>query len=370
SDSALTTEVGSGANFTTPALTATTTYYVTVTGTATCENAAGTGKEVVVTVNPLPVVAITGDTEICVEGTTQLSPTTGGTWVSNNIAVATVDDSGLVTAMAPGSTTFTFTNTNGCAATTEAVLINPLPTISISNAAACSADLLTYDVSVEVSSGTVTSTSGTVANTSGNTWAITGVTSGTDITLTVEDANTCSETLAINAPDCNCPVVDAPISGGDQATCLLDPAQTLTATATVNAGEVVDWYASSTGGTPVTPELTGVGTATYYAEARNTTTNCVSSTRTAVNLEIYALPTITISSAAACSSDLLTYDVSVEVSSGTVTSTSGTVTNTSGNTWAITGVTSGTDITLTVEDANTCSETLAITAPDCNCPVV
>ena len=47
-----TTVLETGASFTTPNLTANTTYYVSVEGTGFCENVAGTRREVTVTVNP------------------------------------------------------------------------------------------------------------------------------------------------------------------------------------------------------------------------------------------------------------------------------------------------------------------------------
>ncbi|MEO6251872.1 MAG: CHRD domain-containing protein, partial [Ferruginibacter sp.] len=42
---------------------------------------------------------------------TTLSPTSGGTWISNNPAVATVTNAGVVNGVSPGSATFTFTST-------------------------------------------------------------------------------------------------------------------------------------------------------------------------------------------------------------------------------------------------------------------
>lgn len=67
-------------------------------------------------------------------------------------------------------------------------------------------------------------------------------------------------------------------------------AGTVTISATAQSGSTVDWYANSTGGNVLTGGL-GVSsfttpsissTTTYYAQARNTTTGCVSSTRTPV----------------------------------------------------------------------------------------
>ncbi|MET2986684.1 Ig-like domain-containing protein, partial [Aureibaculum conchae] len=193
--------------------------------------------------------------------------------------------------------TYTVAATAPCTGndTATVTVTEQAPTISISNGPTCSLDLLTYSVEVTVSSGTVTSTSGTVTNTSGNIWIITNISAGTNITLTAEDADTCTNTLAITAPNCSCPVVTAPTSGGNQEYCTGDAIPTLTAS--VGAGETVDWYVAATGGTALdtgtsyTPGSAG----TYYAEARNTTTNCVSATRTAVTVTENALPTAPVS---------------------------------------------------------------------------
>ena len=73
---------------------------------------------------------------------------------------------------------------------------------------------------------------------------------------------------------------------------------TVALSATPGAGETIDWYSASAGGTVLTGG-TGVTsfttpsistTTTYYAESRNTTTGCVSATRTAINATINALP--------------------------------------------------------------------------------
>ena len=89
-------------------------------------------RSLAVTVNANPVVSITGNPTICENGSTSLSPTTGGTWVSNNPAVATVTDAGVVSAVAPGTATFTFTSNTApnCSAITNAVTVKPLPTVA------------------------------------------------------------------------------------------------------------------------------------------------------------------------------------------------------------------------------------------------
>ena len=77
--------------------------------------------------------AVTAPGSVCIGSTITLTPTTSGTWVSNNTALATVTDAGVVTAIATGSVTFTFTQTaDGCSNTTGAVTVNALPTVVIS----------------------------------------------------------------------------------------------------------------------------------------------------------------------------------------------------------------------------------------------
>jgi gliding motility-associated-like protein len=79
-------------------------------------------KTVTVTVAPPPVV--NAPTAVCVGNTVTLSPTTGGTWVSSNTAIATVTNAGVVTGVSAGSVTFTFTSTAGCSATTNSVTVS------------------------------------------------------------------------------------------------------------------------------------------------------------------------------------------------------------------------------------------------------
>ncbi|MEO5647925.1 MAG: hypothetical protein ABIQ56_06150, partial [Chitinophagaceae bacterium] len=85
-----------------------------------------------------------------------------------------------------------------------------------------------------------------------------------------------------------CTAPEAP-TATDQTVCAQTPIQTLTGTANAGAGETIVWYSASTGGSVVSsPTLNAVGTITYYAGARNTTTLCESITRTAVTLTINA----------------------------------------------------------------------------------
>ena len=78
----------------------------------------------VVTVNSL-VSAVTGITTLCVGGTNNLADTaTGGTWSSSDNTIATVGSTGIVTGVAGGYATITYTLNTGCS-NTFSVVINP-----------------------------------------------------------------------------------------------------------------------------------------------------------------------------------------------------------------------------------------------------
>jgi hypothetical protein len=93
-------------------------YTVTVTGAGNCASALSAA--VAVTINTAPTVAaITGTATVAAGSTTQLANvTTGGTWASVDVTKATVNAGGLVTGVAAGTATITYTVTAaGCSTT-------------------------------------------------------------------------------------------------------------------------------------------------------------------------------------------------------------------------------------------------------------
>lgn len=282
------------------------TFNYTVTTTGTCSQASATGK---ITVNPLPVPTLTSsdaDNIICA-GTSVTFTAGGGTNYNFRLGGVTVQNG-----TSPTYTTNSLfngqvvnvivTNANGCSATSQDIVnfVNALPFIVVTSAPTCAPDLATYSIGVTVSSGTVTSTSGTVVNTGGNAWSILAVLSGTNIVVTVTDGYGCQNSISVTAPNCSCPTIAPPVSGGDKSYCASGTIPAITAS--VPAGQTVDWYDSSSVGTLLkggslsyTPSAAG----TFYALARNTTTNCSSSTRTAITVTMNAnpIPTLTSSDA-------------------------------------------------------------------------
>jgi gliding motility-associated-like protein len=118
------------------------------------------------------------------------------------------------------------------------------------------------------------------------------ITQGTYVFTWTISNGLCPSTSADIKVDFNLPIVP-PASGGNKTECVSTPIQTLTATATAQAGESVVWYTTATGGSVVTdPSLSSIGSVTYYAEAASTTTPCVSSSRTVVTLTINARPVV------------------------------------------------------------------------------
>jgi predicted nucleic-acid-binding Zn-ribbon protein len=149
-----------------------------------------------VTVKPLPMVS-TPLSSVCVGSTITLSPTSGGTWSSSDDTKATVTSTGVVTGIASGSVTFTFTETaSGCSNTTSSVTVNPKPTSVVSGGGIVCAGETLPNVSIELT-GTgpwnLTYSNGTsstpVTGINSSPYVITGAGAGTYTVTALGDAN-------------------------------------------------------------------------------------------------------------------------------------------------------------------------------------
>ncbi|ELV7524972.1 T9SS type B sorting domain-containing protein [Flavobacterium psychrophilum] len=95
--------------------------------TITYKNSNGCDVTAIVTINVLPT--ITGTLNACIGLTTQLTglgtANTTNPWVADNIAIATVSNTGLVTGVTGGTAIITYTNSNGCATKATVTINNP-----------------------------------------------------------------------------------------------------------------------------------------------------------------------------------------------------------------------------------------------------
>ncbi|PTT01742.1 hypothetical protein DBR11_06560, partial [Pedobacter sp. HMWF019] len=304
SDAALTQAVFTGAKFVTPALTATTTYYVTVRGSNKCENTAATAKAVTLTVNPPATAA-----DINVAGAE--NPFCAGTAVKLTASSVTVtnpvftwySDAALTNAVFTGpvfnipaiSATTTYyvsvTGSNRCAnlaANGKAVTVTVNPPalasdLSVSGADApfCSGNI----ARLTASSTTVTNpvftwysdAALTTAVFTGPVFTTPALTATTTYYVTVRGSNKCENTAAnakIITLKVNPPAVaaDVIVSGANTPFCAGTSAK-LTASSTTVTNPVFTWYTDAaltnavfTGAIFNTPVLTA--TTTYYVTVR------------------------------------------------------------------------------------------------------
>ena len=157
----------------------------------------------------------------------------------------------------------------------------------------CSADLTTYTVTLQPYTGTISSvTAGTIVDN----LTVSNIPAGTGINIFVENGP-CTPSIFVQAPNCTCPVLDAPINPQNGSNCEGEPTATI-AVDIPTTGDSIDWYDAPTGGnllvngaSSFTPTEILPGTYTYYAETVESISGCTSDTRTAVTLTIASQPT-------------------------------------------------------------------------------
>ncbi len=310
-------------------------YTVTVTGASdglggTC--AASTSLATVVTVNALPTATITPATAtaFCQGGSVVLNANTGTglsyQWYNNSVAISGATTSSY-TSNANGSFTVVVTNTSTCFATSSAtvVTVNVLPVAptSSNNFSRCGSGVVT--LSATAPSGSVVDW---YSSASGGTLLLSGVASYSSPSISVsttyyaESRNTTTGCVSVTRTAVTATVNTVPTlpPGTAGSSC---GTGTVVISATAGTGLTIDWYSVSTGGSPL---LGGLGvtsfttpsiltTTTYYAEARNVSTGCVSLARTAVTATVNVIPSApTGTSGARCGSG--TVNISATVGPG------------------------------------------------------
>jgi len=292
-----------------------------------------------VTVSPAPA-PITGTMNVCAGQTVPLhDATTGGTWSSSSISLATVvSASGVVTGVASGNPTITYTAA-GCSAT-AIITVNPLsPITGVTNVCVGATTALSDAIS-----GGTWSAGNTNASVNSITGVVTGVTSGTTSVVIYTTPGGCQAitTMSIN-------ISPSPIGG----------ATTVCASATTNLTDVVTggtWTSSTASVATIstTGTVTGVAIGTTGI-TYSLSDGCAASTIVAVSL---APGPIGGPSAVCAGTAIALTDV---VSGGLWTSSSSTTIATIGSlTGQVTGVNPGTT-TITYSLGTSCSVTKTIT---------
>jgi len=269
--------------------------------TLTLAGCAPSSDSVNAIVNRKPVFTINPPVGVCAPLTIDITTAATGILPLGTTLNYYIDGGGATTLSNPNAITTSgtyyikATTPIGCSDIKPVIAtVNPQPIFTAASTI-CAADYLSYSIMITVSAGTLTSNVGTVTNPSSNNWVVSGIPAGTNANLALTIASGCTNTLLVNAPNCACPIIAAPTSGGDQIQCAQTPAQTLTATAVAPPGYSVRWFSAAIGGTPLSnPVLNNVGTIIYYAEAYDPGSPACGSSRIAVTLTINPQPVLSI----------------------------------------------------------------------------
>ena len=354
-------------------------YTVTDGSSTACQ---ATSAKYRVDIYNLPVAgAITGSNSVCEGGTITLSSHATGTgaltytWNSSNTSVATIDNSGFVTALAAGTTNITYTVSDGIASPCQsvspafAVTVNGLPSAGAITGgnAVCMGSTLALSANA---TGTPTLTytwnsSNTAVATVSNTGVVTPVSIGTtNISYTVTDGSTSS--CQATSPALVVTVNALPVAGAITGSNVLCQGGTVTLSpnATGTPALTYTWLSSNTSVATVDNNgvVTGISAGTsniIYTVTDGSSTAC-QATSPAFNVTVNGKPvagTIT-GTASVCPGGSVTLSSNA---TGTPVltytwSSSNTSVATVNNSGAVTAISSGsTEITYTVTDGSTTS---------------
>ena len=191
---------------------------------------------------------IVGAPSVCVSSTTTLSdPTsvTGGVWSSSNTAVATINSAtGVVTGIAPGTATITYTVPNPCGPlATYSIVVNPLPGSITGSTTVCIGTSSTLSSSTTGGTWAITGTAASIGSATG---ILTGISvGGASVTYTLPTGCTATTPVTVNG---------APAAiGGPSSVC---PGNNIVLTDATSGGT---WSSSNTALATINP-TTGVVT--------------------------------------------------------------------------------------------------------------
>ncbi len=268
--------------------TATTTYTVTATATVgTCTTS--TTKQVTVTVNQIPTVAITGNTTFCQGNTETLSATSGYAqyaW-SNGGRNASID------VTTSGSYSVTVTNNSGCqnnASVTVTVLPVPAtPTATSVNNTSCTSPNGSITVTAPTGSNYTYSIGGAFQSAT----TFSNLSAG-NYTLTVKNSSGCTSTTEVEVGATGNSVNATATANTPCAGDMLQLTGASTTTGVTYAWTGPNSF-TSTQQNPQISNATSANAGTYTLTVTETATNCTKIAT--VNVTVNALPTVTVSGA-------------------------------------------------------------------------
>ncbi len=226
--------------------------------TAYGDNIMGTSGQYPIVTNTVSItstdrVVLGGSNNICAGSTANVTPATGGIWTSSNNAIATVTNAGLVTGVATGNVTLTYTETATGCSSSKSFTVNALPTLG-GQSAVC----VGSTANVTPSSGGTWNSSNTAIATVTNEGVVTGVTAGT-VTLTYTSTAGCVNTKSFTVN------VLSTLGGASSVA--------MGSTANVTPATGGTWSSSNTAVATVTNDgvVTGVSTGTVTLTFTNST---------------------------------------------------------------------------------------------------
>ncbi|MEJ8758243.1 T9SS type A sorting domain-containing protein [Pontibacter sp. H259] len=299
--------IATGNSYTTPILTANTTYYVSMAG-GICESAR---TAVTATINPVPSAPTTTSNSRCGSGAIQLSAAgtpDGGSYrwyISNTETTPISGANGAVYTPSLTTTTTTYyvstVSTAGCESTSRAAVtatINPIPAApTTTSASRCGPGTVTLTASGAQNGEsyrwyTVASGGTAIAGASDASYTTPSITVTTPYYASVVSAAGCESTRTLVTATIN-PTPAAPTT---TAASRCGPGTVNLSASGTPSGGSYRWYTTATNGTPIS----GVTGATYTTPSLTTTTTyyvstvsaagCESSTRTAVTATVNLVP--------------------------------------------------------------------------------